>query len=96
MKEISSKNCSSDSSIDDCPLLNSVAIYCVLLFLVSLVSNFMIILILIKNKKELLHQINILIFVLAFLNLIGTLIGLPVVMITAFKCKFVLHLQFLF
>ena len=88
-KENKSENCFLQESTVDCFLFNSVGIYCILLFIVSLLSNLKLIWILIKNKKEMLHQINILILVLALLSLIGTLLGLPLITITAFACKFV-------
>jgi hypothetical protein len=72
-----------------CSELINIGIYVVILFIVSLISNITLIYILIKHKKQLLNRINIQIFVLSILNLIGTLIELPMVGIAAFACKYV-------
>jgi hypothetical protein len=88
-KENNSKNCLNEEPSVDCFFYASVGIYCIFLFIVSLISNSKLIWIIYKNKKELLHQINILILVLAILSLVGTLFGLPLIIITGFYCKFV-------
>ena len=58
-----------------------IAIYTIILFVVSIASNSSLIWILVKNKK-LLQRANILILALTILNLLGTLIELPIVTIT--------------
>ena len=64
----------------DCSTLQLVGVYCIILFLISIISNSLLILILIRNRKKLLTSVNIFIFALAILSLIPTL--------TAFKCKY--------
>ena len=66
-------------------IFENIGIYCVLLIIVSTISNSVLIFILVKNRKKLLHHLNILILVLAILSLIGTLLELPLVIDTAFK-----------
>ena len=72
----------------DCSTLQLVGVYCIILFLISIISNSLLILILIRNRKKLLTSVNIFIFALAILSLIPTLIELPLLTITAFKCKY--------
>ena len=72
-----------------CSELINIGIYVVILFIVSFISNVTLIYILIKHRKQLLNRINIQIFVLSILNLIGTLIELPMVGIAAFACKYI-------
>jgi hypothetical protein len=88
-KENNSKNCVHEEPAVDCFLFTSAGIYCIFLFIISLLSNSKLIWIIYKYKKELFHQINILILVLAILSLLGTLLGLPLIIIMAFSCKFV-------
>ena len=74
----------------DCKILISLGVYCFLLFILSIITNTILIWLLVKYKKDLMQQINSLILALAILALIGTMIGLPTVLITLFQCKFVL------
>ena len=72
-----------------CSELFNIGIYVVILFLISLISNITVIFILLKHKKQLLNRINIQIFALSILNLIGTVIELPMVGIAAFACRYI-------
>ena len=71
-----------------CSELKNIGIYVVILFIISVISNITLIYILIKNKKHLLNEVNIQIFALSILSLIGTLIELPMVGIAAFACRY--------
>ena len=70
----------------DCPSLRIMGIYCIFVTFISIFSNTLLISVLIKHK-ELLKRENILVLVLAILNLIGTLVSMPLVTISAFQCK---------
>jgi hypothetical protein len=70
----------------DCEQLKPIAIYCVVLFIVSLISNPTLIWILLRNR-ELMNPVNVLILALASLSIIGTLIELPLVSVSAILCK---------
>jgi hypothetical protein len=66
--------------------LHNIAIYSIILFIVSAISNSTVTWILLKNKS-LLHRANILILTLTIINLIGTLIQLPILIISTFYKK---------
>ena len=70
----------------DCSTLNYIGIYCIILFVISIISNTTILGLIIKFSKQLLVN-NILMIWLIILNLIGTLIELPLVAFSAFSCK---------
>ena len=74
----------------DCKILNVVGGYYIFLFLISCISNIWILWILIKNKMLLQHA-NLLLFAVAILSLIGTFIELPLIIVTSFKCKYVVR-----
>ena len=78
---------SSNSSVD-CLALTKIGYYCLGLLVLSIISNTSIIVIFIKNKKFMNH-VNLLIIFLSILNLVGSLIELPIVTISAFNCRFV-------
>ena len=69
-----------------CKILKPTGVYCVLLFLTSVISNLTILWIQIKNKM-LFQHVNLLIFAIAILSLIGTVVELPLIITTSFKCK---------
>ena len=71
----------------DCRVLKIFGVYCSLLFIVSNASNITVLYILLRNRT-LLRHIYILIFALAVLSLIGTLVELPLIIITAFSCRY--------
>ena len=77
----------------DCSVLNSVGIYCVIVMSIALVSNIILIWILLKHKKELLKNLNILILIVSLLSLIGTFFGFPILIATCFKCRYNLFLK---
>jgi hypothetical protein len=66
--------------------LHNIAIYSIILFIVSAISNSTVTWILLKNKS-LLHRANILILTLTIINLTGTLIQLPILIISTFYKK---------
>ena len=70
----------------ECYKLVPIATYCIILFIVALTTNLALIWILLKNK-ELLHNANILILALSVLNIIGSLLELPFVLVSAILCK---------
>lgn len=70
----------------DCQVLSIFGVYCILLFIVSTSANITVLWILLKNRNLLKH-IYILIFALAVLSLLGTIVELPLIIITAFKCR---------
>ena len=71
----------------ECSILTNIGIYCLVLFIVSIILNGTLIWILIKHRKKLLDSINTLILSLSMLSMLGTLIELPMVAIAAFSCK---------
>ena len=73
----------------DCSILTSIGVFCIILFLVSVLSNSTLMWILIKNRDDLFNTVNILTVILSAINLIGTLIEIPMVGTAAFKCKFI-------
>ena len=88
MKNFTNLTISHDSLVpENIFILKIVAIYTVLLFFISIITNTSLIRVIIKNKKELLHHVNILSLALGLFNLTGTLAGLPVAAITALKHK---------
>ena len=71
----------------ECYKLKPIAIYLILLFIVSIVSNSTLSWIVIKYK-ETMSPINTLMLPLAVMNIIGTLIELPLVFISSVSCKY--------
>ena len=71
----------------ECYKLVPIGIYCVLLYIVGIISNPTLICIILRNK-ELMNPVNLLILALASLNLVGILIELPLVATSSFVCKF--------
>jgi hypothetical protein len=86
MIENITKNCSIIIDSVDCSILKYAGVYCILLIVISITTNTTLIWLLLKNRKDMLHNFNILILALAILSLFGTLFGLPTVMITTFSC----------
>jgi hypothetical protein len=78
----------STNSTVNCITLIKIGYYCIVLFVLSILSNTVVIVIFIRNKKFMNH-VNLLIIFLSILNLIGTIIELPMVTISAFNCHFV-------
>jgi hypothetical protein len=73
----------------DCYILSYIGIYCIVLFVISFISNTTLLILIIKFSNELLKN-NLLMMWLIILNLIGTLIELPLVATSAFKCKYII------
>ena len=71
----------------ECSTLTNIGIYCIILFILSMVLNITLIWILIKNRKELLNSANALILSLSILSLLGTLVELPMISATSFACR---------
>ena len=67
--------------------LYSIGIFCIVLLIISLISNTTLIWILLKNKTELLCYSNILVLFLAIISLIGAIIELSIIITTTFKQK---------
>jgi hypothetical protein len=62
--------------------------YYFILFLMSVAANLIIIYIILKNRKKLLHHVNILTLVLAMLNFIGIIVEMLVAIVeSASKCN---------
>ena len=70
-----------------CLTLNWIGFYCIILFIISFISNLALIWIYAINRKYLIHGPNVLLFALTVLSFIGTLIELPLVAASAFNCK---------
>ena len=70
----------------DCRQLKAISVYCVLLFISSVLFNSLLIAVFIKYK-ELRSCLNLFIFAISFCNLISSLLELPVVIITNFYCR---------
>ena len=60
-----------------------VSIFCLILFIISFILNTIIIIVFIRNKDELLKNVNLLTFALIITCLIGTLIELPLISSTS-------------
>ena len=80
------KNWFAPDALAEPKTLHNIAIYTIILFIVSVISNSTVAWILMKNKR-LLHRANILILALTIINLLGTLIQLPLLMISTFYKK---------
>jgi hypothetical protein len=70
----------------ECQTLRSIGYYLVILFVFSVFSNGKIIYMYSKNKS-LSTPIKAMIFALTCMNLVGTLIEIPIIFINCFKCK---------
>ena len=83
----------------ECTQLRSVAIYCLILFILSLLSNSILLIILIRHK-EFRNATSIFMISLTILNLFGSLLEFPFVIFSNFYCRQVpmrnLHLVFTF
>jgi hypothetical protein len=71
----------------ECYKLIPISVYCVLLFILSTISNATLMLIFLKNK-DLMNPVNLFVFVLAALNFIGTIIEIPLVTFSAITCRY--------
>ncbi len=69
-----------------CFTLIPIAVYTILLFIVAFISNPTLIWILLRNK-ELMSPVNVLILALSALNIVGTLIELPLVTVSSMLCE---------
>jgi hypothetical protein len=69
-----------------CFKLNLIAIYCIFLCILSLYFNIALLKVF-YNNSDLRTSLNLFIIVLTALNLLGTCIELPLVIITNFSCK---------
>lgn len=63
-----------------------IGVYCILLFCASSVANSVLLWIFYKNK-QLRTPLNNCVICIAILNLIGTIIELPLVAVNAFACR---------
>ena len=70
----------------ECYKLKPIAVYCVILFIIGLLSNSTLIYVLLRHRS-LLNPVNLLLLALGILSLIGVLIELPLVTISAILCK---------
>ena len=73
--------------IVECSVLTHIGVYCTVLLILSIIFNITLIWILIKHRRQLLDNANILILFLAILNFIGSITELPMVGTAAFMCK---------
>ena len=71
----------------DCSSLKYIGGYCIILIILSVITNTALIWVFIKHRKKFLHSFNILILALAIIRLLGTIVSLPTVATTAFKCR---------
>ena len=69
-----------------CKVLDIIAIYCILLMVVSIVSNSLLLFIFFRNK-DLRSPINTMVMALTCLNLVGSCIELPIVITSHFMCR---------
>lgn len=72
----------------DCSHLRYIGVYLCSLFLLAFISNLIVIVAFYKNR-DLFTPVNTLIFSLIILNLLGSIMEIPIVAISAFKCKYV-------
>ncbi|RNA28085.1 melanopsin [Brachionus plicatilis] len=70
----------------ECYKLQAIAIYCLIIFLLSLIANSVLLWILIYFK-ELRNSMNAFMLALTVCNLVGSLIEIPMVIISNFNCK---------
>lgn len=73
----------------ECHTLKYLAYYCMLLLLVSLVSNVSLIVLYMQNKR-LRNPLNSFIIAIITLNLVGSLIELPIVTLSNYNCQWFL------
>ena len=78
----------SDSQKFYCAVMNCIGVYTVILLIVTIALCVFTILAMLRNN-ELLTKIDIPLLFITIKNLIGTFIMLPVIIISAFKCKYV-------
>ena len=71
-----------------CPYLYLIGIYCTLLMITALITNSAIIN-LYCTSKSIRKPVNIIIIILTVLNISGCIIQLPMVAVSAFKCRFI-------
>lgn len=71
----------------ECHKLIPIGAYTIILFVVGIIANPYLIFIILTNK-ELLNPLNLLKISTAILNLIGVLLELPMVSVSAFMCRF--------
>ena len=76
----------SDISQIECHKLKIIGIYLILLFISSAFFNILLLFIIFKYKRFR-NSLNIYIFFLTLLNLIGTFVELPATIATNFACK---------
>lgn len=69
----------------NCIVLKIVAIYFTIILLLSLIFNMLVILVYIRNK-HLITPFNSIILSIVVLNLIGSIIELPIMILTNFSC----------
>ena len=74
------------TNLNECAGLTITGFYCLTLFLLSTVSNMIVLTVFVQNKK-IINHVNILNIFLSILNLFGTITALPMVAISAFKCQ---------
>ena len=70
----------------ECYKLRIIAFYCIFIFLLSLIANSILLWILIYFK-ELRNSLNSFMLALTSCNIVGTVIELPMVIISNFSCK---------
>ena len=75
-----------EKTIVECYKLKYIGIYSLCLFIASVSINTTHFCILIKNK-QLLQPVNLIVFSLTVVNLIGTLFEIPLVTLNALNCK---------
>ena len=71
----------------DCQVLQLAGSLYLALLLVGLISNVTLIWTFFKHKKELLQNIYIIYFAIIISSLLGTIVVLPILVITAFSCS---------
>lgn len=70
----------------ECYKLNMIAVYCIVLFILSVLFNFSLVLIF-ARYKEMRTNLNMFVFTLTILNLIGTISELSLVIPSNMYCK---------
>ena len=80
-----------EQSPTECWKLNIIALYCLILLILSIIFNSMLLWIF-YLYKELRSSLNILIIALTAINLGASCVELPLVTVTNYKCRYVFYL----
>jgi hypothetical protein len=73
----------------DCQILKGFGVYSIMLFLISIISNGILIFVILKHKSLLMTNTNVLILTVSIINLLATILYSPFTTIATFNCDFI-------